>query len=124
MGAQLRMNLFSHLFSFLLLVLLGLSLADGYVYRPRPVSRPKGRGSGALANGHGIERGFGGGYTPGSSSSGAGYNDGKWARNHKRVWREIRPGIYLLWKWQINTSESKKKKKKKKKKSTCVDTTA
>jgi len=61
----------------MLLLLFTLSLANGSVYRPRPVSRPKGRGSGDLANGHGIERGFGGGYTPGSSSSGAGYNDGK-----------------------------------------------
>jgi len=71
------MDLFSHLFSFLLLVLVALSLVNCSVYRPRPVARPRGRGSGVLANGHGITRGFGGGYAPGSTSSGDGYNDGK-----------------------------------------------
>ena len=70
------MDLFSHLFTFILLVLLTLNASLANVYRPRPVVRPRGRG-GVLSNGHGITRGFGGGYAPGSTSSGDGYNDGK-----------------------------------------------
>ena len=64
-----------------LLLLLSLlsCLGARTVYQGFNTVRQSGRqsGPGRLSNGHGITRGFGGGYAPGSTSSGDGYNAGR-----------------------------------------------